>query len=201
MIVVYYNNVYALRIVKDNYVGFNMINIRCSLPTTLTIKELEPFQGALKVRTPDDLSQLSNSLKTEGLIMPFVVWNSESGMKLLDGHGRLEALRSMCASDAEITTQQFPVIYIDAQTEDEAKKLLLQVTSSYGKISKKGALEFCKSIPEYHAPSINKFVYQCKKHRKLEAPKTETLIRISVPSDKVEEVKKILASVSFIKVL
>lgn len=178
-----------------------MIDVRCTLPDTLTIQSLKEFQGNLKTRTPEDLKELADSLSTEGLIMPFVVWNNSGEMKLLDGHGRLEALRLLSAKDSDITEQEFPVLFIEAETEDEAKKLLLQITSSYGKITKKGALNFCKSITDYHAPSINKFVHKPVVKRKFDTPKTETIIRIAVPVDKVDQLKQVLGNVSFIRVL
>lgn len=178
-----------------------MISLRYEISDSLKLSELEPFQGSLKKRTPKDLKDLSDSLKAEGLIMPFVVWNNNGKKSLIDGHGRLEALKALSKDDPDIENQSFPVVYLDAQTEEEARKLLLQVISSYGKVTRKGAIEFCKSIPEYHAPSIDKFVHKPITRRKLETPKLSEIIRIEVPVEKAVEVRKLLSTVTFIKVM
>ena len=129
--------------------------------------------------------------------MPFVVWRTPDGHnKLLDGHGRLLALQKLgTPSDYAV-----PVIFVDAENENQAKQALLQIVSSYGNISKKGALAFCSTIPEYKAPSIRKFVSPPAAKRK-NTVLGKSLIRIMVPADKEAEVRKILADVEYIEVL
>lgn len=179
-----------------------MIKIKCSTPTSVKLSELIPFQGNLKKRSDEEIQQLANSLLEDGLLMPFAVWKkSDSEQYLLDGHGRLAALTKLAGSDAEIPEADYPCLYIEAETEEQAKKSLLQITSSYGHITKKGAVNFCANIPEYHAPAINKFVHTPLKRARVEKPKTESIIRISVPNDKFADVVDILKSISYIKVL
>lgn len=178
-----------------------MIDIKCMAPDTLKLHELRTFQGGLKRRTPKDIEALANSIMQDGLIMPLAVWKSENGNLLLDGHGRLAALTELALKDSELEDIDVPVIYIKADTEDEAKKSLLQITSSYGKIVAKEAIKFCATIPEYKAPAINKFVHKPVKKHKVEKQKTETVIRIRVPCDKEVQVRELLAQVGFIKVL
>lgn len=133
--------------------------------------------------------------------MPFAVWRHDDKNYLLDGHGRLAALTELMLLDPTIQTQDFPCLFITADTEDEAKKALLQITSQYGKVTKNGAVKFCASIPTYSAPSVNKFIKTPVTKRKVEQPKNETILRISVQTDKLEEVKKIFSQVSYIKLL
>lgn len=180
-----------------------MINVQCKgLKDTLKLSEMIAFQGNLKKRTDAEIDELGKSLKTEGLLMPFAIWPSNDGYKVLDGHGRIAAMQKLAEQEPDILSQKFPVIFIDKPTEEEARKALLQITSSYGKITKKGAMEFVKSIPNYTAPSISKFV---RYSNKMSAPKTvnkETqILRIRVPSDKVTEVKQQLSRVPYITVL
>ena len=54
--------------------------------------------------------------------------------------------------------EQLAYITTRIETEDGARKALLQITSAYGKITKTGVKQFCVSIPDYKAPSIAKFV-------------------------------------------
>lgn len=183
-----------------------MINILCKdVADKLKLHDLVSFQGDLKKRTASDIEELANSIKELGLVMPFAIWPSEKGNMILDGHGRLAALTSLAMSDATVLEQEFPVIYIKADNEEDARKSLLQITSSYGKITKQGAATFCSSIPEYHAPAINKFVHTKISHRKpsakLEERPDRVLIHISVPLDKSFEVKDLLKQVPYIEVI
>lgn len=178
-----------------------MIKVRCQTEKSIKLGELVSFQGDLKKRTDSDIKALAASILTEGMIMPFVVWPSEDGDKLLDGHGRLAALIELSRIDAEVASQDFPVLYVAAETEDEAKKLLLQITSSYGKVTKQGAVRFCASIPEYHAPAINKYVHSKPVQRKLDKQDNSVIIRIRVPSDKENAVREIFKNTSYIEVL
>ena len=178
-----------------------MINVMCQTPDVIRLTELTPFQGDLKKRTSRDVRSLASSLSSEGLLMPFAVWQHDGVNSLLDGHGRLLALTELSKGDPSIMEQDFPVIYIDAETEEQAKKSLLQITSAYGKVTREGARSFCASIPEYHAPAINKFVYRKPRERKLPEQRNEQIIRISVASDKVAAVLELFRSCDYIKIL
>lgn len=178
-----------------------MIKVMCQTPEVIRLGELTPFQGDLKRRTSKDISALASSIKDEGLLMPFAVWRHEGVNSLLDGHGRYSALTELALQDNEIATQELPVIYIEADTEEQAKKSLLQITSSYGKITKEGAIKFCASIPSYKAPAINKFVHRKPVERKMSEQKNEQIIRIAVPNDKAQAVLDLFKSVDYIRVL
>lgn len=181
-----------------------MVDIKCEgVKTTLKLSEMAAFQGNLKKRTDKDIDELAQSIKTEGLLMPFAIWPSNDGYKLLDGHGRIKALQKLAEQDKGILEQKLPVIFIQKPTEEEARKALLQITSSYGKITKKGALDFVKTIPNYKAPAINKYVkYQHKPVAKpVNKNKDEAIIRISVPVAYVQGVKDMLRQVDYVKIL
>lgn len=178
-----------------------MINIKCSAPDKVMISSLVPFQGDLKKRTEKDIRSLADSLREDGLLMPFAVWKHKDQNYLLDGHGRLAALTELALEDNDIVKQKMPAIFIDAETEDEAKKALLQITSAYGKVTKDGAFKFTASIPEYRAPAINRFVHKKVAVRTTADRPVGSLIRIRVPSDKEEAVRRLLAQVEYITVL
>ena len=181
-----------------------MIKINCETSDELKLTDMVAFQGNLKKRTDEDISALQESLKTEGLMMPFAVWKHEGKNYLLDGHGRKEALIRIATVEPELLNSEWPVIYVNADTEDEARKALLQITSSYGKITKAGVKQFCVSIPNYKAPAINKFVTKTVPVKKQVAEKsapTKTIIKIRVDNDKVEQVRSILKEFAFIEVI
>lgn len=183
------------------------MEIKCTTKDTIKLTECVPFQGNLKKRTSQDIAELKSSLLREGLLMPFAVWDHDDKKFLLDGHGRKEALVQLAVEDANLLNVDWPCIYIKADTEDDARKALLQITSSYGKITKTGVKQFTVSIPDYKAPSIAKFVAK-PVTKKVEAVdpvqrpnQDKVILKVSVTKDKVSEVKKILEQFDFIKVL
>lgn len=178
-----------------------MLKIACDCRDTLLLGELVPFQGNLKKRTKKDIKGLCESIRLEGLLMPFAVWNDSGCYKLLDGHGRYAALLELARSDDSIISQRLPVIFIDAEDEETARKSLLQITSAYGRITKEGAQAFCASIPTYKAPSINKFMHKKIVERKLPSQSMERVIRIAVPNDRADAVLELFKQVEYIRVL
>lgn len=177
-----------------------MLKINCKTSDTVKLQTLVPFQGNLKKRKKEDIQSLIDSLTSEGMMMPFAVWKHEEKNYLLDGHGRLEALVRMSIKDMDIMTQELPCIYIEAETEDQARKSLLQITSSYGKIDKKGIIDFTATIPDYVAPVILQAKPKLKK-KKIEQPSLMKRIVITVPADKEADLRKILESTPYIKII
>lgn len=183
------------------------MEIKCTTKDTIKLTECVPFQGNLKKRTAQDIAELKDSLLREGLLMPFAVWDHDDKKYLLDGHGRKEALVQLAVEDANLLNVDWPCIYIKADTEDDARKALLQITSSYGKITKTGVKQFTVSIPDYKAPSIAKFVAKpvIKKTEAVDPVQRpnqdKVILKVSVTKAKVSEVKQILEQFDFIKVL
>lgn len=180
-----------------------MIKINCESKDSIKLTDMVPFQGNLKKRTEQDIKELIESLSNEGLMMPFAIWVHEDKKYLLDGHGRKEALTKLAVEDASLLSVDWPCIYISAETEDDARKALLQITSSYGKVTRSGYKQFCVSIPEYRAPVIQKFVSKPKTESKpVQKPKSDkTILKIRVMNDRVNQVLDIFKQFNFIEVL
>ena len=99
-------------------------------------------------------------------------------------------------------------MFVEADSEENARKALLQITSSYGKITKKGAVQFTASIKGYKAPAVNKLLYRTVKPKKMPvipAPQSlnegEAIVKIVVPMDKVAVLKDLLKNIEYVKVL
>lgn len=184
-----------------------MISVKCKTTDKILLNQITPFQGTLKKRTADDIAGLKQSLLTEGLLMPFVIWKHDDCNFLLDGHGRLLALTELAEKQNDILYTMFPCIFVTAETEDDARKALLQITSQYGKITKQGVKQFTVSIPDYVAPSIKKFVAPSIKKASIGMVKNTLpqsdyeVLKLKVPKDKVESLKEIFKSFDYIKVL
>lgn len=110
------------------------IEVKCKSDTLLPMDALTEFQGNLKFRTVTDLDHIMDSITQFGFSFPFFVWRDGESNNIIDGHGRLEALRLLAAKGYEIPP--LPVVYIKANSRDEAKSLLLRVNSLYGEIDR-----------------------------------------------------------------
>ena len=144
-----------------------MLCKRCETADSLPLSEMIPFQGGLKSRTEGQIEELKRSLLDEGLLAPFFIWKGalkagdEEKSWIIDGHARREALRRVfleTGDDSFWLKERFPVVYISAESPDEARKALLQITSSYGEITSSGAKRFCEGLRGYSAPSVAAFL-------------------------------------------
>lgn len=121
-----------------------MIEIKCRGADTLPLDAIEDFQGGLKNRTGDDIAKIIKSIETYGFSFPFFVWNGSGHNYCIDGHGRIQALSEMRKRGEDLPL--FPVVYIDAVDEEEAKNKLLRLNSQYGQMTVDSVMEFAGDI-------------------------------------------------------
>jgi hypothetical protein len=165
-----------------------MIKVKCSTPDTLCVTQMTPFQGDLKKRTAKDINELVASINTDGLLMPFAIWHNGDSNMILDGHGRFQAIMQIVMTqDATVLTQELPVLVIDAASEEEARKVLLQITSTYGKIKKEGVIKFASSVVS-NAPVL-----------KLATPKVSKVVKAAACNKKY--IKLLVADDCYAKLL
>ena len=177
-----------------------MIKCRCATPTTVLLTDMIPFQGDLKKRTDRDIADLCESLLLDGLIHPFSLWKKpdEDKRYILDGHGRREALIKLSLTDPGILQQEFPLLEVEAENEEEAQKALLQISSTYGKITRKGIIHFTKNIPEYKAPIIRHHAARVSTGRQVEPD--SVIVRLKVPKSIVPKLTELLKQVDGVEV-
>ena len=120
------------------------IEIKCTGTDVLPIDVLEDFQGNLKKRGKKEVDLIIKSIKKYGFSFPFFVWESEGRNYVLDGHGRLAALYKLREQGESLPL--FPVIYVEAADEAEAKNKLLRLNSEYGKMSIDSVIDFLDGI-------------------------------------------------------
>lgn len=108
----------------------NTIQIKCEAATTLPLDSLLEFQGGLKKLTKANREKLMTSIINNGFIAPIFVWCNDGKFMLLDGHQRLSTLNYMRENDWIIP--DLPVAFVEADNEQDARKKLLHITSSYG---------------------------------------------------------------------
>lgn len=135
---------YNTYIVKTNEVNNldrkKMIEIKCKGADTLPIDRILEFQGGLKELSKENEKKLRNSILKFGFIAPLFLWDDHGEWRLLDGHQRLKTLLKMREEGYDIP--MLPVDYIEADSEEDAKRKLLQITSQYGEFTVEGFEEF-----------------------------------------------------------
>ena len=120
------------------------IKITCRGADSLPLDAIEEFQGNLKKRSKKDIELIIKSIEKYGFSFPFFVWNGSGHNYCLDGHGRIQALCEM--RKRGVSLPLFPVDYIEAEDEAEAKQKLLRLNSQYGQMSVDSVLEFASDI-------------------------------------------------------
>ena len=120
--------------------GKKVIEIKCKGADTLPIDRILEFQGELKTLSKGNEKKLRNSILKFGFIAPFFVWDDKGEWRLLDGHQRLKTLLKMREEGYDIPL--LPVDYIEADSEEDAKRKLLHITSQYGEFSPEGFENF-----------------------------------------------------------
>lgn len=179
-----------------------MIQFKCGqIEYRVPFVELLPFQGNLKKRSQEDIQNLAQSLLTDGMLMPFVLWHKDGLMYILDGHARHSAIQYIAETDPEVLAQSYPAILIEAQDLETAKVILLQISSQYGKITAKGLTGFVANSPKINLQTMG--IHLPTLQVKADKPKLKdkTLIRIRVADDKLTEFKAILSKFDFVEVL
>lgn len=105
-------------------------------------EELKTFErNNLKVDFRD-VSKLKKAIIKNNFSFPFYVWDNY----ILDGDGRLLALEELEAENYIIP--DLPAIVIQATNKEEAKKLVLQVSSKHGEITKNSFDSFLSDLED-----------------------------------------------------
>lgn len=109
-----------------------------SLPM-MDYNHMDELQGDLKTLEQSNYERLRNSLRSQGQLAPFFIWQNPETKKyfLVDGHQRKKVLVLEKA-----TPYERPYILIPAATHEEAKKALLAISSQYGTITTDGYEKF-----------------------------------------------------------
>jgi hypothetical protein len=135
----------------------NVLKINCESDKTLELCELTEFQGELKKREEEDVKKICNSIKKFGFSFPFFVWKHDGINHVLDGHGRLLALKKL--DEYGWLIPPLPVVYVNCENEESAKDLLLRLNSNYGKMTKESVLDFVGDFKfdfsDYKLPEFN----------------------------------------------
>jgi hypothetical protein len=113
-------------------------------------KDLKEYDfNSLKDSTDRDISKLKNSIVNSKFSFPFYIWNRY----VIDGAGRKQALIELESEGYKIP--DLPVLAVDARDLNEAKKLVLAISSQHGKVSKQSYDDFTIDILDLNIEEIN----------------------------------------------
>ena len=120
------------------------IVIKCQGADVIDIDKLTEFQGDLKDLPDENYQRLKDDILTLGFADPINVWSDDPEKRnpILDGHQRLKTLQKMKTEGFEIPL--IPVNWVQADSYENAKKLVLSLTSQFGVITGKGLANFIK---------------------------------------------------------
>ena len=118
----------------------SILKVTCECDDTLKLEELTEFQGGLKRRDNSDVDKIVRSVKKYGIAFPLFVWKHDGINHVLDGHGRILALRKLDGQG--FLVPPLPVVYVDCKDEKSARDLLLRLNSHYGEMTKESVIEF-----------------------------------------------------------
>jgi hypothetical protein len=111
------------------------IKVRCTGVNSLPLDRIVRFQGDLKKLPDSNLLKLAKSMFIHGFVAPFMLWDDGGEWKSLDGDARTQTLCALRESGIPIPGA-FPYSEIEADSEAEAREILLAITSSYNRFQK-----------------------------------------------------------------
>ncbi len=111
-----------------------VIKIKCKGADLLPYDSLIQFHGDLKTLSKTNLKKLKTAIVKTGFRFPFYIWVNDEQNKIINGHQRDKALKSLKEDGYEIPL--LPVVYIYADNEQDARTAILENSSQYGEWNK-----------------------------------------------------------------
>jgi hypothetical protein len=202
------------------------VNICCEGTNSLFFGDLVPFQGDLKRRSNKDIERLARNIEEVGLLTPFVVWRKRVGRSqvsgeisyeycLLDGHARYSALQYLAIKDRAILDASYPVVTIDAVGIEEAKRLLLNINTRFGRITSDGLMKFTAGtkidvtkmnlnikLPRVGVSAVSTAV-ALREYSPVDRRETDdfVVVRVRLPVGKVDDICAVLRSIDNVEVI
>ncbi len=117
------------------------VNINIESKEYAHLEDLNIIQGDLKSLSEENYQKLKLQILDEGFISPFYVWDDKGTLNLLDGTQRKITLERML-NEGIAMPEKFPIIKIPARNSNHAARLILAISSQYGKVSEESINKF-----------------------------------------------------------
>ncbi len=112
------------------------ILIKCEGAATLPLDSLEPFQGDFKRLEKANAERLKYEILVDGFSDPFNIWRNRKHYWIIDGHQRRLVLLDLREEGYEIP--ELPVVWVEADSFEQAKRKVLAQASQYGEVEREG---------------------------------------------------------------
>lgn len=135
------------------------IKIAVATKDTLSIDLLTPLQGDLKTLSDVNYKKLRDEILEDGFSFALHVWEdvTSANIYILDGHQRYQTLQKMRREKYSIP--EIPVVFVEADDIDHAKRKVLAGTSQYGEFNQEGAEKFFKTFNSFDPNMFNKTLH------------------------------------------
>ncbi len=110
-----------------------VVRVTCSSTDLIDPKKLTPFQGELKWLEDKQYEKLKTSLLNHGFVFPVFGWKHARKNYVIDAHQRLLALTKMQSEGIALEGNKVPIVWVEADNEVDARKLILLAVSQYGR--------------------------------------------------------------------
>lgn len=125
---------------SDETLG-QLVRITCKGADTIDIEELTNFQGNLKTLSEESYHKLRRSIIDLGVSFPINVWKFRNKKYIIDAHQRIAALKKM-RDEEGFRVPKLPVVWVEADSKEQAAKKVLAATSQFGEIQPEGLHAF-----------------------------------------------------------
>ena len=112
-------------------------------------QNLIEFQWNLKKQDNEDsIEKLTKEILSEWFNAPLYIWNKDWEKLILDGHQRKKALNKLALDWHLVNWDKIPCILINAETEEKARRQLLEYNSKYSEFDIKELESWTKEMGE-----------------------------------------------------
>jgi hypothetical protein len=118
---------------------------------TLEWEELKKY-AVNELKTNREIYTLTQSIKKKGFITPIFIYKDDK--YILDGAGRIMALSELKKQGYEL--EPIPVVYIQAETLEKAKELVILISSNHGTITEQSYKAFVQDFQDLTKFELNK---------------------------------------------
>lgn len=129
---------------KNSSDSTKTIKINCEGAATQPLDRLTVLQGGLKKLTKKNLERLKSRITTDGFCAPIFIWDRAGELMILDGTQRRAALVALEADGWMVPP--LPVVYVHADDEAQARRILLSISSQYGEWVESETADWMKDI-------------------------------------------------------
>lgn len=112
----------------------------CKGANYIDIDKLKNFQGNLKELTEDNYKKLRGQILKYGFRMPVFIWRDN----ILDGHQRIFVIRKLMEEGYKLSGK-IPTVELFAENEKDAKRMILAINFTAGKVTADGLYEFTET--------------------------------------------------------